>query len=39
MSPHMKLGNKPNKIGTEMEVDSSLFSHTMLQVCTLGRFI
>ena len=41
MSPHMKLGNKPNKTGTKkMEVGSSFvyffFSRTLLQICTLG---
>lgn len=39
MSPPMKLGNKPNQIGTKMEVASSLFSHTVPPTCTLTRFI
>lgn len=40
VSPQMKFGNKPNKIGTKkMEVGFSLFSLTLLQICVLGRSI
>lgn len=39
LSSHMKLGNKPNKIGTKMEGGCSLFSHTVFHICILGRFL